>query len=145
MANPNKNNSRSYIMSMIKGKNTKPELLVRKFLHSKGLRYSLHPKKLAGRPDVYLAKYGVVVEVRGCFWHGHEDCGRFILPKTNREWWNRKIKNNKARDYRNEMQLLSKKIRTIVVWECSLRRSCRIETLEKLYHDIVDPDILPLG
>lgn len=91
MANPNENNSRSYIMSMIKGRDTKPELLVRRFLHSKGLRYSLHPNKLVGKPDIYLAKYGIVVEVRGCFWHGHENCSLFILPKTNRTWWSKKI------------------------------------------------------
>lgn len=138
MANPNESNSRSYIMSMIKGRDTKPELLVRRFLHSKGLRYTLHPNKLAGKPDIYLAKYGIVVEVRGCFWHGHENCSLFILPKTNRTWWCKKIQKTKDRDYRNEMILLSQKIKTIVVWECSLRSNCRKQSLENLYCKIVD-------
>ncbi|AZA78548.1 DNA mismatch endonuclease Vsr [Chryseobacterium sp. G0186] len=138
MTNPNKHNSRSYIMSMIKGRNTRPELLVRKFLHAKGLRYRLHPKKLAGKPNIYLSKYGVVVEVRGCFWHGHENCSLFILPKTNRAWWAKKIKQTKERDYKNEIILLSQKIKTIVVWECSLGNNCREQTLEELYIEIIN-------
>lgn len=143
MGDPNKYNSRKYIMSKIKGKNSKPELIIRRFLHFKGLRYSLHSKKLPGKPDIYLAKYSKVVEVRGCFWHGHENCPFFILPKTNTDWWSEKIKRTKERDYNNEILLLSKKIETIVVWECSLRPLTRMETLENLYHRIVNDSDIP--
>jgi DNA mismatch endonuclease, patch repair protein len=125
-------------MSKIKGKDTKPELLVRKFLYAMGLRYRLHPKHLPGKPDIYLPKYKVVVEVRGCFWHGHDNCSLFIPPKTNAEWWTKKIKHTKNRDYINEMKLLSQKIRTIVVWECSLKGKSRTGTLETLYKEIID-------
>ena len=82
---------RSYNMSQIKGANTKPELIVRKYLYSNGLRYRLNIKSLPGKPDLYLKKYNTVVEIRGCFWHGHPNCKYFRLPKTKTEWWDNKI------------------------------------------------------
>ena len=84
--------TRSFNMSRIKGKNTKPEMLVRKFLFSKGFRYRLHVKNLPGNPDIVLPKYKTVIFVNGCFWHGHKGCRYFVLPKTRTEWWLQKIK-----------------------------------------------------
>jgi len=79
--------TRSYNMSQIKGKNTKPEIMVRKFLFANGFRYRLHDKKLPGKPDIVLPKYKTVIFVNGCFWHGHEGCRYFVVPKTKTEWW----------------------------------------------------------
>ena len=86
--------TRSFNMSRIKGKNTKPEMLVRKFLFANGFRYRLHDTKLPGKPDIVLPKYKTVIFVNGCFWHGHKGCPYFVLPKTRIEWWFQKIKGN---------------------------------------------------
>lgn len=83
---------RSYNMSQIKSKNTKPEILVRKFLFAKGLRFRLHDKNLPGKPDIVLKKYKTVIFVDGCFWHGHDKCKYFIIPKTRTDWWLEKIR-----------------------------------------------------
>jgi DNA mismatch endonuclease, patch repair protein len=90
--------TRSYNMSRIKGKNTKPKMLVRKFLFANGFRYRLYDTKLPGKPDIVLPKYKIVIFVNGCFWHGHEGCKYFVVPKTRTEWWLKKIKGNKL-DY----------------------------------------------
>ena len=90
--------TRSYNMSRIKGKNTKPEMLVRKYLFAHGFRYRLHSKKLPGKPDIVLPKYRTVIFVHGCFWHGHKSCKYYTVPKTNTEWWLNKIDGNKAND-----------------------------------------------
>jgi DNA mismatch endonuclease, patch repair protein len=132
---------RSFNMSKIKGSNTRPEMVVRKFLHSKGLRYRLHPKNLAGRPDLYFPKYKTAVEIRGCFWHGHENCRYFVLPKTRQDWWAEKISKTKERDYKNDMLLLSLGIRTVVVWECSLKNDKIKETLGNLFNEITGDDV----
>jgi len=92
--------TRSYNMSQIKGKNTKPEMLVRRFLFSKGFRYRLHVKDLPGKPDLVLPKYKTVIFINGCFWHGHEGCRYFVIPKTRTEWWLHKIKDT----WRNEQK-----------------------------------------
>lgn len=85
-------------MSAIKGKDTKPELLVRKFLFSRGFRYRLNHPRLPGHPDIVLRRYRTVIFVNGCFWHGHQGCKYFVLPKTNVEFWNEKIERNRSRD-----------------------------------------------
>lgn len=85
-------------MSRIKGKDTKPEMLVRKFLFSNGLRYRLHDKKLPGKPDLVLTKYRIVIFVHGCFWHGHNGCKYYVIPKTRTKWWKEKIDGNIERD-----------------------------------------------
>jgi len=85
-------------MSQIKGKNTKPEMLVRKFLFSKGFRYRLHVKDLPGKPDIVLPKYITVIFINGCFWHGHKGCRYFVIPKTRTEWWLQKIYDTCFRD-----------------------------------------------
>ena len=94
---------RSYNMSRIRSKNTKPEMLVRKFLHAHGFRYKLHDKKLPGKPDIVLPKYKTVIFVHGCFWHGHEGCKYFVVPKTRTrtKWWVKKIERNKQLDLEN--------------------------------------------
>ena len=94
MADVHTKEIRSYNMSRIKGKNTKPEMLVRRFLHAHGYRYRLHDKKLPGKPDTVLPKYKTAIFVHGCFWHGHEDCKYFVVPKTSAEGWLNKINGN---------------------------------------------------
>jgi len=107
-------------MSRIRGSNTKLEVLVRKGLHARGLRYRLGGAKLPGRPDIVLPKYRTVVFVHGCFWHGH-DCPLYRLPKTRPEFWADKIGRNRARDHRVTSELEAMNWRVLTVWECSLR------------------------
>ena len=111
---------RSEIMSRIKGKNTKPEMIVRKFLFSKGYRYTLHDKKLPGKPDVVLKKHKTAIQVRGCFWHGH-NCKLSNYPKTNRKYWKNKINNNKKRDRKNDKLIKKMGYKLIVINECKIR------------------------
>lgn len=114
--------TRSYNMSCIKGKNTRPEEIVRKYLFSQGFRYRKNDKRLHGTPDIVLPKYKTVIFVNGCFWHGHECCRYFVIPKTNTEFWTNKIETNRKRDIRkiNDLQTLGWKV--IVVWECQLKK-----------------------
>ena len=111
---------RSRMMSGIRGKDTKPEWLVRRALHARGFRYRLHARGLAGRPDLVLPRYRAVVFVHGCFWHGH-DCRYFRLPGTRTEFWQGKITRNRSNDVRNRASLLEAGWRVAVVWECVLR------------------------
>ena len=123
---------RSYNMSMIKGKNTKPELIVRKFLHSRGYRYGLHNKNLPGRPDVVLRKYKTVIFVHGCFWHGHKSCKYFVIPKTRTKWWINKIEGNKINDRINKYKLKKMGWSIITIWECQLKSTKLKKTLNNL-------------
>jgi DNA mismatch endonuclease (patch repair protein) len=109
------------MMSSIRGKNTKPEWLVRRGLHAKGFRYRLHVKELPGKPDLVLPKYKAAIFVHGCFWHGH-DCPLFRWPSTREEFWREKIRSNVGRDARNVETLLNRDWRVATVWECGLRR-----------------------
>lgn len=109
---------RSYNMSRIKGKNTKPEETVRKFLFSKGIRYRKNVKNLPGKPDIVLKKYKTVEFVNGCFWHGHEKCRYFVMPKSNTEFWNEKILRNINRDNKTYETLMNSGWNVITVWEC---------------------------
>lgn len=123
---------RRYNMSRIRGKDTKPELLVRKFLFDRGFRYRLHDKRLAGKPDVVLPKYKAVTLIHGCFWHGHEGCKYFVIPKTRAEWWIDKISTTRTKDVENEVKLKAAGWNIIRIYECELRPAYRIETLENL-------------
>lgn len=124
-------------MAAVKGKDTKPELIVRKYLFSKGLRFRVQVKNLPGRPDIALPKYKTVIFVNGCFWHGHEGCKYFHIPKSNVEFWKSKIERNIARDNRNEAELKALGWRVIRVWECDIRKvTGREEYLNSLYNDI---------
>lgn len=124
--------TRSYNMSMIKGTNTKPEILVRKYLYAHGLRYRLNNKKLPGKPDLTLSKYRTVIFVNGCFWHGHRGCKYFVMPKTRTEWWSNKIEETKKRDSKAIKDLEELGWKSIVIWECELKPKKRENTLEKL-------------
>ncbi len=111
---------RSRMMSGIRAKDTKPELLVRRGLHRLGFRYRLHDRKLPGKPDLVFPSRNAVIQVNGCFWHGH-DCSFFRLPATRTEFWQEKIEGNKARDRRNSNTLRESGWRIATVWECALR------------------------
>lgn len=133
---------RSRVMARIKGRDTREELAVRRFLFRHGLRFRVGDRRLPGRPDVVLPKYRTVVFLNGCFWHGHEGCRFFRLPKTHTEFWRRKIERNRERDERDVARLLAMGWRPIVVWECELRgKKRREETLQGLLEEIVSgPD-----
>jgi len=123
---------RSYNMSMIKGKNTKPEIIVRKFLYSKGFRFRLQRKDLPGKPDIVLPKYRTAIFINGCFWHGHKNCKYFVVPKTRTDWWLNKINGNTVNDKRKIRLLRNDKWRVIVLWECQLKKNKLFKTLDKL-------------
>lgn len=112
---------RSEMMAGIKGKDTRPEIMLRKASHRRGLRFRLHNKGLPERPDIVLPKYKVVIFVHGCFWHGHEDCKLFRLPKSREGFWKEKIEGNIARDKIKTGLLLEQGWRILVVWECSMK------------------------
>lgn len=114
--------TRSRMMAGIRGKDTKPELVLRKALHARGLRYRLHASHLPGRPDLVLAKYCAVIFVHGCFWHRHEGCRYATTPVTRPEFWKRKFAANVRRDQEVRQALASKGWRVATVWECSLRK-----------------------
>ncbi len=112
---------RSHCMSHIRGKDTKPEILIRKGLHARGFRFRLQDKRLPGKPDLVLPKYGVAIMVNGCFWHGHKGCKYATRPKTNMEFWDTKIARNKHRDEVTAAHLEALGWTVIIVWECELR------------------------
>lgn len=123
-------------MSAIKGKNTKPELLVRKFLFSRGFRYRLNYPRLPGHPDLVLRKYRTVIFVNGCFWHGHQGCKYYTLPKTNIEFWKNKIERNRNRDLAERQKIVSMGWHCITIWECQLKPKVRQQTLEALVYTL---------
>lgn len=123
-------------MSHIRSKNTKPEVRLRRELFKLGYRYRLNVKKLPGTPDIVLAKYRTCVFVNGCFWHGHRECRKFILPKANNEFWSRKITNNRERDLRDYAFLESRGWRVIVVWECLLGKSNILYTVSEIQRQL---------
>lgn len=132
MADVHDKKTRSYNMSQIRHKNTKPELVVRQYLFRRGYRYRLHEKKLPGKPDIVLPKYKTVIFVHGCFWHGHEQCKYFVIPKTRTEWWISKIQRNKQLDAVNIQQLQSAGWNVITVYECDLKGNKAEITLSNL-------------
>ena len=133
--------TRSYNMSRIKGKNTKPEEVVRKYLFSKGFRYRKNDRRLPGTPDIVLPKYRTVVFVNGCFWHGHENCRFFIIPKTNTEFWINKIERNRQRDKKQTAELEKQGWKVLVIWECQLKKKFFDSTMEQLTASIIGQSI----
>ena len=123
-------------MSRIKGKNTKPEMLVRKFLHANGFRYRLHVKDLPGKPDIVLPKYKTVIFVHGCFWHGHSSCKYFTIPKTNSAWWSNKINYNIANDKKAIKYLKRRGWKVLIIWTCGFKKDKTEKTLQKLIKKI---------
>lgn len=137
MADVHSKETRSYNMSRIHSKDTKPEMLVRKYLFSRGLRFRKNDKRYLGRPDIVFPKYRTIIFVNSCFWHKHIGCPYFVLPKSNIEFWDNKLETNRLRDERNIKKLCSDGWNVIVIWECELKKFTRDERLEKLYDEIV--------
>ena len=129
--------TRSYNMSRIKGKNTKPEELVRKYLFSQGFRYRKNDKRLPGTPDIVLPKYKTVVFVNGCFWHGNEGCKYFVWPQNNADFWKAKINANIQRDQRKKEELERLGWRVLVIWECGLKKAAFEDTMKWVVKSII--------
>ncbi|MFT3734803.1 MAG: very short patch repair endonuclease [Rhodocyclaceae bacterium] len=129
--------TRSRMMASIRGKNTRPELLVRKYLHSQGLRFRLNVRSLPGSPDLVLPRYHVALFVHGCFWHRHQGCRFAYNPKSNAARWQTKFSENVQRDIATQQQLVALGWRVLVVWECALRASDRQLVLGELADEIV--------
>ena len=119
-------------MAAIHGKDTKPEMVVRRWLWGHGYRYRLNHPRLPGKPDIVMRKYRTCIFVNGCFWHGHEGCRFYTIPKTNTEFWMNKVKRNKERDCKVQHELASMGWHSITLWECELKPANRESTLESL-------------
>lgn len=130
--------TRSYNMSRIKGKDTKPEEIVRKYLFSKGFRYRKNDKRLPGSPDIVLPKYRTALFINGCFWHGHEGCRRFVWPQNNADFWKLKILTNVERDQKKESELKALGWNVFFIWECQLKPRLREDTLKFLIKKLED-------
>ena len=129
--------TRSYNMSRIKSKNTTPELKVRRFLFKEGFRYRIHCSNLPGKPDIVLKKYNTVIFINGCFWHGHKNCKYFVIPRTRKDWWIRKINKNKQNDS-SKMRILRKLgWKVIIIYECKLKNDKLNKTMTKLKKQIL--------
>lgn len=138
MADVFSKDKRSEIMSKISGKETKPEIKVRKYLFAKGFRYRKNDKRFPGKPDIILPKYKTAIFVHGCFWHGHEDCKASALPKTNREFWRNKIDGNIERDKRNQGMLIQLGWKVITVWQCQIKSKYSFDlTMQNLIDSIL--------
>lgn len=120
---------RSEMMSGIKGRNTRPEMLVRSYLHAKGFRFRLHLRDLPGSPDLVLPKYRACIFVHGCFWHRHQGCRYATTPATRADFWVQKFEGNVTRDHRNVQSLLDAGWRVLIVWECGLRQRANLEDI----------------
>ena len=129
---------RSRNMSAIKSKNTKPEIAVRKVLHSMGYRFRLHGKDLPGSPDIVLPKYKTVIFVHGCFWHRHENCKYATTPKTREEFWNNKFRSNVERDFKIQENIKNIEWRSVVIWECETKN---IDNLKEKIIDVFNESI----
>ena len=143
MADVHSPETRSFNMSQIKGKNTKPEELVRRYLFSHGFRYRKHVSTLPGKPDIVLSKYKTCIFVNGCFWHKHEGCRYFVWPKNNAEFWKKKITGNVERDLRqqNELRLLGWNV--VVIWECELKKDRFNETMASVTDNLRNNVTIP--
>jgi DNA mismatch endonuclease (patch repair protein) len=131
--------ARSALMAKIKGKNTGPEMLVRKYLFSNGFRYRIHDRRYPGSPDIVLPKYRTAIFVHGCFWHGHENCRASRLPATNIDYWQEKIEQNIERDKRKTESLEKDGWKVIIIWECKIKnKQQRNIELEKVVERILD-------
>jgi DNA mismatch endonuclease (patch repair protein) len=132
MADVHSKEKRSFNMSRIRSKNTKPELTVRRFLFSKGFRFRIHVKELPGKPDIVLPKYRLIIFVQGCFWHNHQNCSRAVLPKSNQDYWRPKLERNISKDLTVKETLEKDGWTIYYIWECSLKTKVADKTLEEL-------------
>ena len=139
MADVHTPEQRSYNMSRIRGKNTRPEELVRRYLFAQGFRYRKNDARFPGKPDIVLPKYKTVIFVNGCFWHAHEGCKYFVWPKSNVDFWKRKINGNIQRDLCNNQLLSEQGWNVIVIWECQPKKSTFDETMQHLVGQIKNP------
>lgn len=130
---------RSEVMSRIGSKNTKPEIVLRKALFSRGFRYRIHVGKLPGKPDIVLPKYKTIIFVHGCFWHGHHGCRYAYTPKSNTDFWMGKIAANKARDLITERKLVELGWNVITVWECEMKPKVREKTINRVFGFLRQP------
>ena len=128
---------RSELMAKVRSTNTKPELLVRQFLFSKGFRFRLHDKALPAKPDIKLSKHKCLIFINGCFWHGHKNCKIYVMPKTNKKFWYGKIEANINRDKKSFRELRKLGWKVIIVWECQLKPKMREKTLHNLVNKIL--------
>lgn len=138
MADVHTPEKRSYNMSQIRCKDTKPEALVRKYLFSHGFRYRKNDTRLPGKPDIVLPKYKTVIFVNGCFWHGHRGCKYFVWPQNNAEFWKEKISGNISRDLRNNALLKAQGWTVITIWECQLKKDTLEQTLSGLGNMLIN-------
>ena len=138
MADVHTKTQRSYTMSRIRSTETKPEVIVRKYLFSRGLHYRKNDKRYHGKPDIVLPKYKTIVFVHGCFWHQHEGCRYAVMPSTNVDFWKKKLSANISRDISTKLLLESQGWNVITIWECELRKEKRENTLDTLYHSIIN-------
>lgn len=129
---------RSYNMSQIRSRGTKPEELVLKYLFSKGLRYRKNDRRYPGKPDAVFPKYRTALFINGCFWHSHEGCPYFVVPKSNLDYWLPKLEKNRRRDAEQIAALTDQGWRVITVWECELKKNVRTDRLERLYLEILE-------
>lgn len=127
---------RSYNMSKIRSKDTKPEILIRKVLFARGYRFRLHSKELPGKPDIILPKYKTAIFVHGCFWHSHAGCKYATTPKTRIEWWQQKLNANVLKDAGNETALINLGWTVITIWECSLKSDVKDQTFQNLFNKL---------
>ena len=132
MADVMTHEQRSRCMAAIKSKGTKPEMEVRRFLFSKGLRYRVNNHKLPGSPDIVLKKYRTVIFIDGCFWHGHKNCKASTLPTSNTDFWRTKIESNIERDTKEQMQLEQMGYKVFIIWQCQLKSKERENTLQSI-------------
>ena len=130
---------RSEVMSKIRGKETKPEILVRKYLFSKGFRYRINDKRYPGKPDIVLPKYHTIIFIHGCFWHGHENCKAAKLPETNTDFWKKKISDNIIRDRKNIGKLRGEGWKVIIIWLCEIKnKNVRENRMKRLISEITN-------
>ena len=137
MADNHTKEVRSMNMSRIRSRNSKPECIVRKYLFSRGLRYRKNVRTLPGTPDIVFPKYKTIVFVHGCFWH-HHDCGRFVLPSSNTEYWQKKNARNIERDFQSSCLLKKLGWNVLVIWECQLKKKIKESSLNQLYENIIN-------
>ena len=123
-------------MAAIRAKNTKPEIIVRKYLWSHGFRYRLNHPRLPGKPDIVMRKYRICIFINGCFWHGHEGCKYFVMPKSRTDFWQAKITRNQERDKEVKKQLAKMGWHSMTIWECELKTTKRDATLESLQYTL---------
>lgn len=129
MADVHNKETRSFNMSRIRSQDTKPEMLIRKFLFANGFRYRIHVKSLQGKPDIVLPKYKTIIFINGCFWHGHSGCKYFVVPKTRTEFWLSKIQKNISNDLLNHNNLEVLGYKVIIIWECDVKNKSIFDSL----------------